>query len=64
VRAYPVRGKVFMQMALTKSPECHVSVGDELRFIARNTGCKKYNPGLSKDGAAMKIEGEEEPLCS
>ncbi|MEN6327950.1 MAG: alanine racemase [Syntrophomonas sp.] len=60
-RAYPVRGKVFMQMALIEIPlNANVNVGDEVEIPIRKTlAAKSITRFYLKDGAAVKIEDEE-----
>lgn len=60
-RAYPLRGKIFMQMALIEIPlNVGVSVGDEVEIPLRKTLiAKNISRIYLRDGAAVKIEDED-----
>lgn len=58
---YPIRGKVFMQMALVEIPlQAAVKVGDEVEVPMRKTlMVKGHNRVYVKDGEPCKIEDNE-----
>ncbi|MEN6390349.1 MAG: alanine racemase [Syntrophomonas sp.] len=58
---YPIRGKVFMQMALVEfPPEADIRVGDELELPVRKTLAAKNIVRLYvKDGVAGKVASED-----
>lgn len=60
-REYPIRGKVFMQMALVEfPPETDVQVGDEVELPVRKTLAAKNIVRLYvKDGVAGKVASED-----
>ena len=60
-RGYPIRGKVFMQMALVEIPiEAGVKVGDEVEVPIRKTlAARKVNRIYIKDGEPCKMEGQD-----
>lgn len=59
--AYPIRGKVFMQMALVEIPlQDMVEIGDEVEIPIRKTLlARSLNRVYVKDGEACKIEDDE-----
>jgi Alanine racemase len=60
-REYPIRGKVFMQMALVEiPPEADVQIGDEVELPVRKTLAAKNIVRLYvKDGVAGKVASED-----
>ncbi|MDD3898095.1 MAG: alanine racemase [Syntrophomonadaceae bacterium] len=58
---YPIRGKVFMQMALVEIPvEAWVKIGDEVEVPVRKTlAARNLNRIYIKDGEPCKIEAQE-----
>lgn len=58
---YPIRGKVFMQMALVEIPlQAGIKVGDEVEVPIRKTlMVRSINRIYMKDGEACKIEDDE-----
>lgn len=60
-REYPIRGKVFMQMALVEiPPEADVQIGDEVELPVRKTLAAKNIIRLYvKDGVAGKVASED-----
>lgn len=60
-REYPIRGKVFMQMALVEiPPEADIQVGDEVELPVRKTlAAKNIARIYVKDGVAGKVASED-----
>jgi len=60
-KEYPIKGKIFMQMALVEIPvEDMVAIGDEVEVPVRKTlALGKINRIYMKDGEACKIEENE-----